>query len=273
MAVQAVDADSISVCQAAVPGDLSTVTLPSTVLCFSAGLSLVKPTHYPHWRPYRQEEGEDGEQEVTICSVQVQIWSINHTIDWSAAECTDRFSVSFTAETDVAPRLTINDVFWLWKCLCWSGGSFFLELFVFSTLWRNSRYLPPRTSRRIGFEDYVRLVIILRSLIETFASHALSPPLFLLVPPPHRFSAASWPRHYELFSFFSSQIPEGEGETSLWLISTFQQEATAMHQPSKPHPWNHARNTSVIFQTCEICAQINHRHLGVSHCNVFFLNK
>lgn len=66
-------ADSISACQAAVPGDFLSVTLPSTVLCLSAGLSFVKQNHYPHWLPYRQEEGGDGEQEVMIRSVQVKL--------------------------------------------------------------------------------------------------------------------------------------------------------------------------------------------------------
>lgn len=60
-------------CQAAVPDDLSSVALPSTVLCLSAGLSLVKQTHYPHRAPYRQEEGRDGEREVMIRSVQVKL--------------------------------------------------------------------------------------------------------------------------------------------------------------------------------------------------------
>lgn len=65
--------DSISTCRAAVPGDSPSVALPSAVLCPSAGLSLVKQTHYPRWLPYRQEEGGDGEQEVMIRSVQVKL--------------------------------------------------------------------------------------------------------------------------------------------------------------------------------------------------------
>ena len=72
-ALSAAAADSISACQAAVPDDLSSVALPSTVLCLSAGLSLVKQTHYPRWLPYRQEEGGDGAQEVMIRSVQVKL--------------------------------------------------------------------------------------------------------------------------------------------------------------------------------------------------------
>lgn len=38
--------DCISVSRAAVPDDLSSVALSSTVLCLSAGLSLVKQIHY-----------------------------------------------------------------------------------------------------------------------------------------------------------------------------------------------------------------------------------
>lgn len=111
--LSATAADSISACQAAVPGDLSTVTLPSTVLCLSAGLSLVKQTHYPCWLPYRQAEGGDGKQEVMICSVQVKLAPL---ITPLIGQLQNAMLLH-----GMAVWLTINDMFLLWRnSFCWN---------------------------------------------------------------------------------------------------------------------------------------------------------
>lgn len=94
--LSATAADIISVRRAAVPEDMSSVAF--TLHC-PAGLSLEKQTHYPHWLPYRQEEGGDGEQEVMIHSVQVKLAPLITPLIWSAAVSNDPSFFSFTRST------------------------------------------------------------------------------------------------------------------------------------------------------------------------------
>lgn len=125
--------------------------------------------------------------------------------------------------------LTRNDMFWLWRnSLCWGVFVYlespFLCCLCFSVFGGKVDTCPLVNEEELGLKTSsiscsFREVRLDSDLPENFRiSLSASPPLPCL--PLIDFLPASWPRHYELFSFLAARV----WELSLWLISTFQKD-------------------------------------------------